>query len=177
LAVIEGRRKKEEGKELILILKYYDSSFPATSQTICSVLHLVTIMSTRSESQLQVRRTLCFMSHREQYIWRRGIYLCQICYELTRYFHPSELYGLTSQIRRAAASVPANIAEGYGRVSSKEYVRYLQIALGSLRELDTHLVIFEKVGLATHQQISPVIQEVDEVTRLIVSTINKLQSE
>ncbi|MEG5118932.1 four helix bundle protein [Microcoleus sp. A2-C2] len=55
--------------------------------------------------------------------------------------------------------------------------RYLQIALGSLRELDTHLVISEKVGLGTHEQISPVVKDVDEVTRLIVSTINKLQAE
>jgi four helix bundle protein len=73
------------------------------------------------------------MTHREQYIWKRSINLCQLCYELTKSFHHSELYGLTSQIRRASVSVPANIAEGYGRVSNKEYVRYLQIAVGSLR--------------------------------------------
>jgi four helix bundle protein len=114
------------------------------------------------------------MSHRDQYIWQRGIYLCELCYNLTKFFHPSELYGLTSQIRRASISVPANIAEGYGRVSRKEYVRYLQIALGSLRELDTHLVIAERVALVSQQQISPVFKEVDELSRLIVSTINKL---
>ncbi len=125
----------------------------------------------------QIGRKVYLMSHREQYIWQRGIYLCQLCYELTKSFHQSELYGLTSQIRRASVSVPANIAEGYGRVSTKEYIRYLQIALGSLRELDTHLVISEKVGLGKHEQISPVVKEVDEVTRLIVSTINKLKPE
>jgi four helix bundle protein len=114
------------------------------------------------------------MSHRDQYIWQGGIYLCELCYNLTKFFHPSELYGLTSQIRRASISVPANIAEGYGRVSRKEYVRYLQIALGSLRELDTHLVIAERVALVSQQQISPVFKEVDELSRLIVSTINKL---
>jgi four helix bundle protein len=115
------------------------------------------------------------MAHREQYIWQGGIDLCQLCYELTKSFHSSEIYGLTSQIRRASVSVPANIAEGYRGVSKQEYIRYLQIALGSLRELDTHLVISEKVGLAAPEQISPVVKEVDELTRLIVSTINKLQ--
>ena len=100
-----------------------------------------------------------------------------ICYELTKSFHSSELYGITSQIRRASVSVPANIAEGYGRVTRQEYIRYLRIDLGSLRELDTHLVISEQVGLGTHQQILPVVKEVDEVTRLIVSTINKLHTE
>ncbi|MEG4520244.1 MULTISPECIES: four helix bundle protein [unclassified Microcoleus] len=115
------------------------------------------------------------MTHREQYIWQRGIYLCQLCYELTKSFHSSEIYGITSQIRRASVSVPANIAEGYGRVTRQEYIRYLRIALGSLRELDTHLVISERVGLAAPEKISPVIKEADELTRLIVSTINKLQ--
>ncbi|MEY3866810.1 MAG: four helix bundle protein [Microcoleaceae cyanobacterium] len=115
------------------------------------------------------------MSHRNQYIWQRGIYLCQLCYELTQWFPTSELYGLTSQIRRASVSIPANIAEGYGRVSRKEYIRYLQIALGSLRELDTHLVIAERVSLGSEAKITQIIQEVDELSRLIVSTINKLE--
>lgn len=115
------------------------------------------------------------MTHREQYIWQRGIYLCQLGYELTKSFHSSEIYGITSQIRRASVSVPANIAEGYGRVTRQEYIRYLRIALGSLRELDTHLVISERIGLAAQEKISPVIKEADELTRLIVSTINKLQ--
>jgi len=60
------------------------------------------------------------MTHREQYIWQRSIYLSQVCYELTKSFHSSELYGITSQIRRASVSVPANIAEGYGRVTRQE---------------------------------------------------------
>jgi four helix bundle protein len=68
------------------------------------------------------------MSHREQFIWKRAIELSVICYQLTSTFPKSELYGLTSQIRRAAVSVPSNIAEGYGRTSKREYIRFLQIA-------------------------------------------------
>ncbi|MEG4395956.1 four helix bundle protein [Microcoleus sp. BROC3] len=76
------------------------------------------------------------------------MYLCQLGYELTKSFHSSELYGITSQIRSASVSVPANIAEGYEGVIRQEYIRYLRTTLGSLRELDTHLVISERVGLA-----------------------------
>jgi four helix bundle protein len=63
------------------------------------------------------------------------------CYQLTKGFPQSELYGLVSQIRRAAVSVASNIAEGYGRKTKSEYIHFLHIALGSLRELDTQLII------------------------------------
>ena len=115
------------------------------------------------------------MSHREQFIWKRSIELSVLCYQLTQYFPKSELYGLTSQIRRAAVSVPSNIAEGYGRTTNNEYVRFLQIALGSLRELDTQLIIAKRVGLTSESQLfSRVIKEVDEMQRIMVSTLNKL---
>lgn len=73
------------------------------------------------------------MSYREQFIWKRSVDLAVNCYELTKHFPQSELYGLTSQIRRAAVSVAANIAEGYGRRTKNEYLQFLHISLGSLR--------------------------------------------
>lgn len=114
------------------------------------------------------------MSHREQFIWKRGIELSVLCYQLTNTFPKSELYGLTSQIRRAAVSVPSNIAEGYGRTRKQEYVRFLQIALGSLRELDTQLIISKRVGFAESPLYSKAMKEVDEMQRIMVSTLNKL---
>ena len=81
------------------------------------------------------------MSYRNQFIWKRGIQLSINCYHLTEKFPKSELYGLVSQIRRASVSVPSNIAEGYGRRTQNEYIQFLHIALGSLRELDTQLII------------------------------------
>lgn len=115
------------------------------------------------------------MSHREQFIWQKGIQLAKSCYQLTKYFPQSELYGLTSQIRRASVSVPSNIAEGYGRISKQEYIRFLQIALGSLRELDTQLIIAKEVDLVSPVIISPVLKEVDEMQRILVSTLQKLE--
>lgn len=116
------------------------------------------------------------MSHRDQYIWQRGINLSILCYDLTKHFPQSELYGLTSQIRRSSVSVPSNIAEGYGRVGKTEYIRFLQIALGSLRELDTQLIIAQKVGLTTPEQFAPVMKETDEMLRIMVSTLRKLEN-
>ncbi len=117
------------------------------------------------------------MSHREQFIWKRGIEISVICYQLTQNFPKAELYGLTSQIRRAAVSVPSNIAEGYGRTSNNEYIRFLQIALGSLRELDTQLIIARRVGLAAESELfSKAMKEVDEMQRIIVTTLNKLKT-
>ncbi|MCC5618180.1 four helix bundle protein [Nostoc sp. CHAB 5836] len=116
------------------------------------------------------------MSHREQFIWKRGIQLSVSCYQITKHFPNSELYGLTSQIRRSAVAVPSNIAEGYGRVSKAEYIRFLQIALGSLRELDTQLIIAKEVGLADPELFIAVMKDVDDLQRIMVSTLQKLQN-
>lgn len=114
------------------------------------------------------------MSHREQFIWKRSVELCVICYQLTKHFPQSELYGLTSQIRRSAVSVPSNIAEGYGRTYKNEYVRFLQIALGSLRELDTQLIIAKRVGLAEPELFIDAMNEVEEMQKIMVTTLQKL---
>jgi four helix bundle protein len=115
------------------------------------------------------------MSYREQFIWKCGIKLAVNCYKLTEHFPKSELYGLTSQIRRASVSVPSNIAEGYGRKSTNEYIQFLHIALGSLRELDTQLIIAKEVGLANIELINPVLEEADKLQGILVSTLQKLK--
>jgi four helix bundle protein len=116
------------------------------------------------------------MSYRDQFIWKRGIQLSINCYHLTEKFPKSELYGLVSQIRRASVSVPSNIAEGYGRRTQNEYIQFLHIALGSLRELDTQLIIAKEVKLATLELFDPVLEEVDRMQGILVSTIQKLKS-
>jgi four helix bundle protein len=116
------------------------------------------------------------MSYREQFIWKKSVDLSVKCYEITRTFPQSEVHGLISQIRRALVSVASNIAEGYGRQSKAEYVRFLHIALGSLRELDTQLLITHKVGLASDQKCLALMQDVEDMQKILVATLNKLKA-
>lgn len=79
--------------------------------------------------------------------------LAEAVWNLTRRFPKEELFGMTSQSRRAAASIPANLAEGWGRRSPKEFCHFIHIAQGSLRELETHLLLAQRVGLASEEQV------------------------
>ena len=80
-------------------------------------------------------------SYRDLQVWQKAMNLVETCYRLSALFPDSERYGLTSQLRRAAVSVPANIAEGHGRRSIREYCQHLSVAYGWLMELETHLQI------------------------------------
>jgi four helix bundle protein len=79
-----------------------------------------------------------FQSYRDLRVWQEAMALAELCYRHTRDFPREELFGLTTQIRRAAASIPANIAEGWGRESTGAYLQFLRIAQGSCKELETH---------------------------------------
>lgn len=116
------------------------------------------------------------MSYKDQFIWQKAVDLSVRCYKLTEYFPKTEIYGMTSQVRRCSVSVASNIAEGYGRKGKGEYVQFLHIALGSLRELDTQLTIALKVELTTPKYIESVLKDTDEMQRLLVSSLNKLKN-
>jgi four helix bundle protein len=115
------------------------------------------------------------MSYREQFVWQKGVALAVKCYGLTQDFPKIEAYGLTSQIRRSAVSIASNIAEGYGRKTTSEYVQFLHIALGSLRELDTQLIIANQLNLADPGKFLPILNDVEQMQKIIVSTITKLK--
>ena len=89
-------------------------------------------------------------------VWQKGMDIAEKCYYLTKSFPREELYGMVQQIRRASASIPANIAEGYGRRSSGDYVRFLNISQGSINELQTHLILCQKVGLCEESDIKSI---------------------
>lgn len=88
-------------------------------------------------------------SHKDLEAWQLGKSLAVDCLRLTQPFPKAEAYGLTAQIRRASTSVPANIADGYGRVQTGAFIQVLRVAQGSARELETHLEIASEVGLTT----------------------------
>jgi len=96
-------------------------------------------------------------------VWQKSVQLVQEVFLLTKHFPNSELYGLTSQIKRAAISIPSNIAEGYGRRSTKEYAQFYSIAYGSGLELETQITIAKKLGLCSlnhYEKIEPLLEEV-----------------
>jgi len=96
-------------------------------------------------------------SHRELRVWQVAMEIAADCYSLVKKLPPDELFGLTSQIRRAASSVPANIAEGYARFSPRETIRFLNIANGSLAELDTHLELATRAAYLDRPDVERVM--------------------
>ncbi|HYX28983.1 MAG TPA: four helix bundle protein [Pyrinomonadaceae bacterium] len=115
-------------------------------------------------------------SYRDLLVWQKGIDLVVVTYRATAAFPKSETYGLTSQIRRAATSIPANIAEGYGRGSRKEYVQFLMVAQGSLKELETHFIVSEKLSYLTAAQTERLLSQTEELGRMLGALIRKLKS-
>jgi four helix bundle protein len=108
-------------------------------------------------------------------VWQKGIDIAEKCYFLTKLFPKDELYGMVQQIRRSAASIPANIAEGYGRRSTAEYIRFLNIAQGSINELETHIILSGRVGLCSQMDIESIISLLREESRMIIALIRKLE--
>jgi four helix bundle protein len=105
--------------------------------------------------------------YRELEVWQLAMDLAEECYQITRRFPKDELFGLTSQIRRAAVSVPANIAEGQGREHTKEFLHHLSVARGSLMELETHLLLCRRVGLLEKEQAESLLEMTDRVSRML----------
>jgi len=106
-------------------------------------------------------------SYRELLAWQKSMALVRDVYRLTQGWPPSEMYGLIGQVRRAAVSVPSNIAEGQGRGPGKEFTHHLSIAYGSLLELETQLLIAKDLGYSREVDVEPVLASASEVGRLL----------
>jgi four helix bundle protein len=96
-------------------------------------------------------------------------------YRLTAQFPKHEMDGMTSQIRRAAVSIAANIAEGYGRDNKGSFIQSLRVAQGSLKELETHLMLGVEVGLAAVEEVGPMLEQCDELGRMLRALIRSIQ--
>ena len=114
-------------------------------------------------------------SYRDLKVWQQAMDLAQVCYLKTREFPKEELYGLTSQIRRAAVSIPANIAEGNGRENRGEYIQFLRVAQGSLKELETHLLLSRRIGLTSMENLNVLLKQCDPVGKMLRALIRSLQ--
>ena len=110
-------------------------------------------------------------------VWQKAHLLAIAVYQATSDFPKEELYGLTSQARRACVSIPANIAEGCGKEGNAELNRYLQISLGSTRELEYHLLLARDLNFLNNKIYDPLNNQVSEVRRMLISFIKKLGEE
>ncbi|MCK4570907.1 four helix bundle protein [Candidatus Bipolaricaulota bacterium] len=115
------------------------------------------------------------MSYRDLVVWQKAMALVSAIYKLTASFPGSERFGLTSQIQRAAVSVPSNIAEGQGRLSTKEFRQFLGIARGSLKELETQLLISIDLAYAGAEEVDECLGLADEVGRMLNALIKALE--
>jgi len=115
-------------------------------------------------------------NYRELIVWQKAMDLVKEIYQITSRFPREEVYGLTSQMRRAAVSVPSNIAEGQGRKSTKEFLHHLSIAHGSLREIETQILIAERLDYISNEQVEPLMQQAADVGRLLNALYNSLSS-
>lgn len=114
--------------------------------------------------------------YRELIVWQKAMSLVEAVYRITNEFPKAEVYGLTSQMRRAAVSVPSNIAEGQGRSSTRDFLHFLAVAQGSLMEVETQITIAERLGYLGREQEAAILEMTAEIGRLLnglTSSLNR----
>lgn len=114
-------------------------------------------------------------SYRDLLVWQKALDLALLIYRLSEKFPKSEIYCLTSQLRRAAVSVPSNIAEGYGRGSRKEYLQFLSIAQGSLKELETQVILAQRLQYAKEEESEELLLLSETVGKMLGGLMRSLR--
>ena len=127
------------------------------------------------EEQKQENVNPHIRSYRDLIVWQKAMDLVVDVYTLTRGLPTDERFGLTSQLRRASISIPSNIAEGWGRNRTGEYVQHLRYSSGSLREVETQLLITCRVGYLDEKVVDPALKSCDEVSRMLRALIRSLE--
>ena len=115
-------------------------------------------------------------NHKDLTVWKESVELAVTCYKVTEKFPRLEQYGLASQMRRAAISIGSNIAEGAARTSSKEFVQFLYISLGSASELDTQIEIARRIGLGNTPDIEALQLKVHGISRMLQGLIRSVKT-
>ena len=116
-------------------------------------------------------------SFKDLLVWQEAMNLVVMIYQITSHFPRYEIFALTSQMNRAATSIPANISEGNGRYSTNDYLRFLSIANGSLRELETHLLIAERLNYVKRTQTEETFLKIEYVGKLLNGLRKSLENQ
>jgi four helix bundle protein len=114
-------------------------------------------------------------SYQDLKVWQEAMTLAEDSYRFSAEFPREELYGLVSQIRRAAVSIPANVAEGYGRNGAGSYVAFLRNAQGSLKELETHLILSQRLKFGKFETAAQLLARCDSIGRMLVGLVRSLR--
>ena len=115
-------------------------------------------------------------NYKELKVWQKSYELCLEIYRITAKFPKGEKYGLTSQIRRSVVSIPSNIAEGYGRKTTRDYVRMLYISYGSVCELETQVLLAGDLDLIEKGEWGTLIKDITEIERMLKALIKSLEN-
>lgn len=116
-------------------------------------------------------------THKDLDVWKKAVELINIIYSTSSCFPREERYGLTNQIRRASVSIPANIAEGAARRTQKEYIHFLYVALGSVSELDTLIIIAKNLNYLRENAYKTIMEYLFNIKRLLLGLIRSVSSE
>lgn len=111
---------------------------------------------------------------RDLNVWKLGIEIVEDIYRLTKQFPSDEIYGLSAQMRRAAVSIPANIAEGFARNYNKEYRQFLYISLGSCSELETHIEIANRLKYLGGSETTQLLEKTNHLSRMTMNLIKRI---
>ena len=114
-------------------------------------------------------------SYKDLVVWQKGMDLVESVYNISKKLPVAEQFGLISQLRRAAVSIPSNIAEGYNRGHRLEYVQFLNIAYGSLNELDTQLLLSKDLSYASGEEVECILEDLYELERMLAALIRSLK--
>lgn len=119
--------------------------------------------------------TASIESYRDLKVWQRGVDLTERIYAATQPFPVEERFGLVAQLRRAAVSIPSNIAEGWGRMSTGDFIRFLSIARGSLTEVETQVIVAHRLGFIDDQTRRQVLKETTVESKMLRALIRSLE--
>ena len=115
--------------------------------------------------------------YKDLLVWKKAMNLVLAVYNITKLLPKNEIYGISDQMRRAAVSIPSNIAEGYGRQTPKSYAQFLTIARGSAYELETQLLLCQKIHQISSETIKDILNSISEIKKMLTAIINRLHQQ